>query len=112
MEQLGSHRADFHEMCYLSIFRKYVVKIPVLLKSDKNIRYCKHADRCTFFVIQLSSFYIKSVSDRNYTENQNTHFMFNNFFENIAVYEIMCKNTVQLEGPQTAWRMSIACWIR
>jgi len=33
---------------------------------------------------------MKSVSDRIYGDNQDLHFMFNNFFsENRAVYEIM-----------------------
>jgi hypothetical protein len=32
--------------------------------------------------------------------------------ENRAVYEIMWKNTVQLDSPQmTIWRMRFACWI-
>jgi len=31
--QLGSHWTDFHEICYLSIFRKFVEKIH--FKSDK-----------------------------------------------------------------------------
>ena len=39
MEQLVSHRTDFHEISYLSIFRKSVQKIQVSLKSDKNNRY-------------------------------------------------------------------------
>jgi len=29
MEQLGSHWTDFHEIWYLSIFRKFVEKIQV-----------------------------------------------------------------------------------
>ena len=38
--------------------------------------------------------------------------MFNNFFENRAVYEIMWKNIVELVRPQmTIRRMRIACWI-
>ena len=40
--------------------------------------------------------------------------MFNNFFffENLAVYEMMWKNMVELGRPQvTIWRMRIACWI-
>ena len=32
MEQLGSHLTDFHEIWYLSIFRKYVEKIQASLK--------------------------------------------------------------------------------
>ena len=41
MEQLGSHWTDFHEILYLSIFRKkrYGEKIQVTLISDKNDRY-------------------------------------------------------------------------
>jgi hypothetical protein len=39
MEKLGSHWMDFHEILYLSIFRKSVHKIPVSLQSDKNSRY-------------------------------------------------------------------------
>ena len=54
-----------------------------------------------------------NVSDKSCTENQNTHFVFSNFFsENRAVYEIMCKNTVQPGRPQmTIWRMRVACQI-
>jgi len=39
--------------------------------------------------------------------------MFNNiFFENPAVYEIMWKNTVELDRPpMTIRHMHIACWI-
>jgi len=36
-----------------------------------------------------------NISDAICTENQNTHFIFNFFFENRAVYEIMWKNIVQ-----------------
>ena len=39
MEQLGSHRTDFHEILYLRIFRKSVEKIKVSLNSDKNKGY-------------------------------------------------------------------------
>jgi hypothetical protein len=42
-----------------------------------------------------------NVLDKSCRENQNTHFMFNNFFsENCTVYEIMSKNWVETEGPQ------------
>ena len=44
---------------------------------------------------------MRNVLDKSCRENQNTHFIFNKlFFENRAVYEIMSKNVVQLEGPQ------------
>jgi len=39
MEEVVSHWADFHEILYLRIFLKYVEKIQVSLKSDKNNRY-------------------------------------------------------------------------
>ena len=53
-----------------------------------------------------------NFSGKNYTQNQNTHFMFNNFFffENRAVYEIMWKNIVQPRRLQLTW-MQIAGWI-
>jgi hypothetical protein len=53
------------------------------------------------------------VSDNSSTENQNTHYRFNNFFpENRAVYEVMWKNTVQPDRPEKKiWRIYTACWI-
>ena len=36
MEQLSSQKKDFHEIWYFKIFRKYVAKIQVSLKYDKN----------------------------------------------------------------------------
>jgi len=36
MKQLRSLWTDFHKILYLSIFRKSVEKIQVLLKYDKN----------------------------------------------------------------------------
>jgi hypothetical protein len=39
MEQLGFHCKNFHEILHLSILRKSVEKIQVLLKSDKNNSY-------------------------------------------------------------------------
>ena len=47
--------------------------------------------RYTFVIISRSVILrTKHVSDKSCTENQNTHFVFNNvFFENRAVYEIV-----------------------
>ena len=39
MEQLGSHWTDFHEIWYMSIFRKSVERIQVSLKSNNNYGY-------------------------------------------------------------------------
>jgi hypothetical protein len=59
---------------------------------------------------------MRNVLDESCRENQNnTHFIFNNlFFENRAVYEIMSKNVVQLEGATndvTIWRLRFEWWI-
>jgi hypothetical protein len=57
---------------------------------------------------------MKNVSHKSCEENQNTHFVFSNFFfENRIVCEIMWKNVVERGRPQmTIWRMRIACWIQ
>jgi hypothetical protein len=39
VEHLGSQRTDFREIRYLSIFLKFVQKIQISLKSDKNNGY-------------------------------------------------------------------------
>jgi len=39
MEQLGSHWADFREILYWKIFRKFVENFQVSLKYDKNNEY-------------------------------------------------------------------------
>ena len=36
MEHLGYYWTDFHKICCLSVFRKYVEKIQVTLKLDKS----------------------------------------------------------------------------
>jgi hypothetical protein len=80
MEQLGSHRTDFNEIWYLSVFRKSVEKIQVLLKSDK-ITGTLHKDLCTCMIISRRILLItRNVSDEICTENQNTRILCWNFF--------------------------------
>ena len=55
MELLGCHWTDFHEIWYLSIFRKPVKKIQVSLKSDNNNRYFTWIPIYIFDHISLSS---------------------------------------------------------
>ena len=44
---------------------------------------------------------MRNILDKNCRGNQNTHFMFSNFFpENRAVCKIMLKNTVEPDRPQ------------
>ena len=95
-KQFDSHGTDFDEIWYFRFFfRKSVEKIYSSLQSDKNKGY------------------MRNVSNRSCTENQNIQFMFSNFFsENRTVYEIMSKNMVKPERPQiTIWRMRVPCWI-
>ena len=57
---------------------------------------------------------MKNVSEKSCRENQNAHYMFNNFFflENRVVFEIMWRNSVVLGRPQMIiWRTHIAYWI-
>jgi hypothetical protein len=67
------------------------------------------------FLSYLAQFFFKmrNISDKCCRENQNTHFVLNNFFpENRAVHEIMRKSIVELGSPQMTIRcMSFACWI-
>jgi len=53
---------------------------------------------------------MRNVSDRSCRENQNTHFVFSNFFfENRVIYEIMWKNMLEPDSLQmTIWRMHIS----
>ena len=89
MEQLGSHRTDFHEILYLSIFRKKktVEKIEVSLKSGKNKKGTLHKDQYTFLIIcRLVRIKMRNVLDKSCRENQNTHFVFSNFFSKIVPF--------------------------
>jgi hypothetical protein len=55
---------------------------------------------------------MRNISGKICKENENTHFMMNNFFENLTVCEIMWKNTVEPDRPQTTiHHISTACWI-
>ena len=54
-----------------------------------------------------------NASQKCFRQNQNTHFMFNNFFfpENRALYKITWKNVVQPERPRVtiqngAWALN------
>ena len=88
MEQLGSYWTDFDEVWRCFFFRKYIDKIQVLLKSDKNNCYLTWRRFHIYDNISLNSSYNEKYLRSNLTEHQNTHFMFNNFFsKNRVVYE-------------------------
>ena len=56
-----------------------------------------HEDQYTFLTISRSVLLrMRNISEKSCTENQNTRFMFVDFFfENRALYEIMWKDTVR-----------------
>jgi hypothetical protein len=69
-------------------------------------------DQYTFMITSRSiHLLMRTVVDKICRENQNTHFMFNNFFfGNRAVYEIMWKNIGEPDRPpMTIRRMCSAC---
>jgi hypothetical protein len=73
-----------------------------------------HEDQYTVLIIYRSVLPImKKVSGESCSGNQDTNFVFINFFlENRAVYEVMWKNTVQSDRPQmTIRRVRTACLI-
>jgi len=95
------------------MFRKYVVKIQVTLKSAKN-NGTVHEAQYTILIISRSFLLrMNDVSVKSCRETRNTHFVFNNFLSNVvSFYGIMWKNVVELGRPQMArWRMRIACCI-
>ena len=78
MEKLGSFWTDFHGIWHLSILRKSVAKLQVLLKSDK-IKVTLREDQYAFLIISRSFFLrMRNISDKCCRENQNTHFAFIN----------------------------------
>ena len=56
MELLGSHWTDFHDILYLNIFRKYIYKIRVSLKSHKNNVYFTQRRKYTYDSNMLEPF--------------------------------------------------------
>jgi hypothetical protein len=103
---------DFHEIWYLSIFRKSVEKSQVSLKSDEA-KMWTYQHQYTFLIISRSILLrIRNVLAK-VVEKIKTHFIFSNFFfENRVFYEIMLKNIVEQDRPQmTIWHTRIACWI-
>jgi hypothetical protein len=62
--------------------------------QEQRVLYMK---TCIFTIIPLWILLrMRNIWGKSCRENQNTHFMFNNFFpDNRTVYEVMWKNTVQ-----------------
>jgi len=113
-EQLGFHWADFKEIWHLSIFPQ---NLSGKVKFDENLTRITgtlHEElRYIFFVIsRWIILRMRNVSDKSCRENQNTHFVFSNFFpQNRAVYEIMWKKYIwQYDTARMSfvWRLTMA----
>jgi len=113
-EQPGSHLTDFHEIWNLTIFRKPVEKIKVLLKYKKNNRRFTWTPMyCTFMISLDSSSSKRKFSQTLYRKSEHT-FYDRNYFppENRVIYDTMWKNVVQPNRPQkTIWPIRAACRI-
>jgi hypothetical protein len=72
-----------------------------------------HENQYTFFIIFRSiRLRMRNVSDKSCRENPNTFHIQLLLLENRDVCEIMWKNMVEPDRPQTTlWRMRTACWI-
>jgi len=104
----------FHWNRYVSIFRKCVSNVQVLLKSDKKNKFLTWRVRvCTFLIVCLSVLLrMRNISDTICRENQNIRFMFSNFsipkscrlWENVGKYG----RANHVTDDDMIWRMRIA----
>jgi len=86
MEQLDSHFTDNHEIWYLRIFRKYVEKIQVSLKSGKNNKYFMGRSMYMCHYIALNSSSTEKFLRQICRENQNTNFYIEQSFSKIVPF--------------------------
>jgi hypothetical protein len=102
VEQLGSHWTDFHEIRYLSIFRKMSRKLK-FHPNRKRITRTLHEDRYTVLITSHSVLpTMRNVSGK-IVEKIKTHILrsVNFFFENPSVYEMWEKKNVEPDWPMT-----------
>jgi len=71
--------------------KKYIEKIQVLLKSDKNNRYFTWRLLYIVTVSRWIILWMRNVSDESCRENQNTHFISNNFYPKIMQFMGQCE---------------------
>jgi len=76
LEQLGSNWTDFLSVFFENLSRKFKFNYNL-----KRITGTSHEDQCKFLITsRLILLRIRNVSDKICRENQDTHFVFNNFF--------------------------------
>jgi len=85
VEQLSSDWTDFH-----LIFEDYFKNLSRKFKCHENwtgIKGTLHEDQNSFLIIfHLFLLRMRYISERNYRENQNTHFVFSNLFSKIVLF--------------------------
>ena len=82
MEQLDSHWTDFHEIWYLSIFRKYVGIIKISLTSSKNNGYFTWRPIYIFFIVSRSILLrMKNISHKSCGVNHNMYFVYGDIYQ-------------------------------
>ena len=97
MEQLGSHWTDFHEI-WFGFRRRSVEKIQVSLNCGKTL----YEHLCICMIISRPILLkMRNVSDISYRENQNTHFVFNNFLTRNFLSSILCITIQWLQFEST-----------
>ena len=95
MEQLGSQWTGLREILYVGDFRKSVEKF----QSDTNSGTLHEADRYTFMIISRADHLrMRNVSGKTCRENQNTYFVFSNFFPKKCRLWDTWKNIVRTAG--------------
>jgi hypothetical protein len=66
----------------------------------------------TYLCYLPQSFFERKIFKKKFYRKSKTHFVFNNFFRKSRFYEIMQKNMIEPDRPQTTIsRKCIACWI-
>jgi len=78
MEQLKSQGKDFHDIWFLSIFRK-ICRENSRWNSLTRIPDTLHIDISAFTTVSLRFLETINVADKRYRGNQNINFMFSNF---------------------------------
>ena len=82
----------FCEIVCWGLLWKYVEKIQVWLKSDKNIGHFTWRPKDMIDNILRNSFWKERVSDKCCRDNQNTHFVSNMYsHKNCTLYKIIIK---------------------
>jgi hypothetical protein len=113
MEQLAAHWTDFHEILYLIIFRNYQENSNfIIIWQELRVLYTKTSLHFWSYLVSLSRIILhrmRNISDKIVEKIGKHILLFNNFFLNRAVYEVVWKSIVEPDRSQmTIWYMRTA----